>query len=89
MSLLDVFTLVFAVLIVVGMALLLRRRRGLGEQSKASLGFAIGLGVGGAVGLVLSRVAGTFVYILPVSLGVGIALGLGAGWAIDSLMQKE
>lgn len=85
----DIFTVIFASLILVGSVLLIRRRSSLDEQSRASLGVALGFGLGGAAGLVLSRVAGTFVYILPVSLGVGMALGGGAGWLFDSLMQKD
>lgn len=85
----DIFTVVFAILILVGLVLLIRRRTALGDRSKASLGLALGLGLGGATGLALSRLAGTFVYILPVSLGVGMAIGWGVGWAIDSLIQKD
>jgi len=85
----DIFTVIFAIVILAGSVLLLRRRRSHGEQSKAFLGVALGFGLGGAVGLGLSRVAGTFVYILPVSLGVGMALGGGVGWAFDSLKQKD
>jgi len=85
----DIFTVIFAFLILVGSILLLRRRSSLEEQSKASLGVAIGFGFGGAAGLVLSAVAGTFVYILPVSLGVGMAVGGGVGWIFDALMQRE
>ena len=89
MSIFDIFTLIFAILIALGVAMLVRRRHVSGEHNWASLGLAIGLGFGGAAGLILSRAAGTFVYILPVSLGVGMALGWGVGWAIDSLMQKD
>jgi preprotein translocase subunit Sss1 len=85
----EIFTVVFAILILAGSVLLLRRRSSLDEQSTASLGVALGFGLGGAAGLVLSRVAGTFVYILPVSLGIGMAFGGGVGWLIDSLMQKD
>ena len=89
MSLFDFFTIVFAILIVVGMVLMLRRRSSMEEHSRASLGLAVGLGLGGAVGLIFSRIAGTFVYILPVSLGAGMAFGWVVGWAVDFLIQKE
>ena len=85
----DIFTILFAVLILVGMVLMLRRRASLGEHSKASLGLSLGLVLGGVVGLVLSRIAGTFVYILPVLLGVGMAIGFGVGWAFDALTQND
>ncbi len=85
----EIFLVIFAALILLGSVWLVRRRSSLEEQSKTSLGAALGFGIGGAAGLVLSRVAGTFVYILPVSLGVGMALGFGVGWAVDSLMQND
>ncbi len=52
----DIFTILFAILILVGMVLLLRRRASLGDHSKASMGLSLGLALGGAVGLVLSRI---------------------------------
>ena len=85
----EIFLVIFAALILLGSVWLVRRRSSLNEQSRASLGLALGFGLGGAAGLVLSTVAGTFVYILPVSLGVGMALGFGVGWAVDSLMQND
>ncbi len=86
---LNVFTVIFAILIVLGTVLLLRRRAALNDRSKASLGLALGIAAGGTLGLILSQIAGTFVYILPVSLGVGMALGWSLGWMTDSLIQKD
>lgn len=85
----EVFFVVFAGLILIGMWWLLRRRKSLEEQTMASLGLALGFGLGGAFGLLMSAVAGTFVYILPVSLGVGLALGFSIGWVFDSLTQAN
>ena len=83
MSTFSIFLGLFVLLIGLGVILILRDRIAAREHSSAALGLAIGLVVGGAVGLTLSLMAGTFVILLPASVGVGMALGLGAGTMLE------
>jgi hypothetical protein len=79
----NVFLVVFALLIIIGTVILLRWRQTPDRRTGASLGLAVGFAVGGAIGLVLSMAAGTFVIILPVSLGIGCGLGFAVGSRFD------
>jgi hypothetical protein len=80
----DIFLGIFIVIIIIGFVILLRRRQQSADQKKASLGMAIGLAVGGNVGLALSIAAQTFVIILPGSVGIGMGAGFLVGALFDS-----
>jgi hypothetical protein len=80
----DIFLGIFILVIIIGCAIILRRRWQSGDQKNASLGMAIGLAVGGVVGLALSIAAKTFVIVLPGSVGIGMGLGYLVGSLLDS-----
>lgn len=84
MSAFAVFLGIFILVIGLGAIYILRDRFAKGEHSAAALGMAIGLVLGGAIGLSISMMMGTFVIVLPASVGVGMVLGLGVGTMFEA-----